>query len=726
MSTCQLNCNAGFGNCDGNAANGCEVDVRTNLMHCGACGRACTAGANQTAACTGGACRVTCNAGFGDCDGNPANGCETNVNTSVSNCGRCGATCPAPAGGTATCTAGMCGGTCPAGSTLCGAGAGNPGRCVNLQTDPNNCGMCGRACAAGQSCVMGTCRVVCPAGQTACGATMTYVDLNTDRNNCGMCGRVCAAGQNCVNGTCLQPFRITSLSSTGCTVVNNEPINGDQRGNLAVGASRLLVNADNGTASFDPNNVANAPAMVPTILDGAVYDVFTGAMYLLGDATGPIRWLSGVRTIDRLWRTSWSGSWIITAPILLSSPITIDTNASSTSTGIYSGGNRVVIHTSNVYDINLTNGVVTDRGPMPQPPRAPAETFHTSGIAEWTGSALYLTYIQSSTTIARVSVPSGIVSTVGTFTNLGDAAHLAVFSNGANSRWLTRIEGSSQFGGIAEALVSCPVTVIQNTMTGQLLLTGYSTSGCTAIDTNGIAGDDRGPIAIAGGQAFVVGDSGTIRVFSAQTPVLANAAAVGTLGDHLLYNLRNGAVFGLYAGDLPLQANSGNMAINRIVPLNEFSLQPSGAAITLSQPITINTGAGPMSNMLFHGWDRTVIVTGGRAYNINLNNGDVADLGALILPSHQLGEAWAAVGIAETVGTATDLVFVESSTRISRLRLGTASLSAVATFADLGDMGTIGFSPTRMHWYWQAEGTNQFTPPTFAEWVGSCPARFSN
>jgi hypothetical protein len=31
-------CAAGFGDCDGNAANGCETDTRTSVSHCGACG----------------------------------------------------------------------------------------------------------------------------------------------------------------------------------------------------------------------------------------------------------------------------------------------------------------------------------------------------------------------------------------------------------------------------------------------------------------------------------------------------------------------------------------------------------------------------------------------------------------------------------------------------------------------------------------------------------------
>jgi hypothetical protein len=81
---CALTCAAGFGNCDNNAANGCETNLSTTVSACGACGRACSL-ANATPVCMGGQCAVgSCTTGFGNCDGNPANGCETNLNTTPS------------------------------------------------------------------------------------------------------------------------------------------------------------------------------------------------------------------------------------------------------------------------------------------------------------------------------------------------------------------------------------------------------------------------------------------------------------------------------------------------------------------------------------------------------------------------------------------------------------------------------------------------------------------
>lgn len=87
-------CREGFGNCDRDPANGCEVDVSTNSANCGVCGNRCDA-ANATPACREGRCIMgACTAGYGDCNGNVADGCEVALTTSNANCGMCGRQCP--------------------------------------------------------------------------------------------------------------------------------------------------------------------------------------------------------------------------------------------------------------------------------------------------------------------------------------------------------------------------------------------------------------------------------------------------------------------------------------------------------------------------------------------------------------------------------------------------------------------------------------------------------
>jgi hypothetical protein len=180
-------CAGGFGDCDGMAANGCETELRASPMHCGMCGMRCTAPANATSTCTAGACGFTCLAGFADCDGNAANGCEVNTNTSAAHCGRCRNACTAGANSTAACVTGACTiGSCATGFANCDNTAAN-GCEVDIRTNNANCGRCGTMCPTGQVCADSRCGLPCPVGQTRCGTTC--VVTSNDPANCGMCGR---------------------------------------------------------------------------------------------------------------------------------------------------------------------------------------------------------------------------------------------------------------------------------------------------------------------------------------------------------------------------------------------------------------------------------------------------------------------------------------------------------------------------------------------------------
>jgi hypothetical protein len=102
---CNFVCGAGFADCDLSASNGCEAALASTVAHCGACGNRCVA-PNGTPSCAGGRCGLAaCNTGFADCDANPTNGCEIDLRSNPSHCGACGRVC---AGG-GTCTNGTCG-----------------------------------------------------------------------------------------------------------------------------------------------------------------------------------------------------------------------------------------------------------------------------------------------------------------------------------------------------------------------------------------------------------------------------------------------------------------------------------------------------------------------------------------------------------------------------------------------------------------------------------------
>jgi hypothetical protein len=151
---CAFVCAAGFADCDRNPANGCEVNLATSVASCGACGLACPARPGAASVCAAGACGFLCGSGTADCDGNAANGCEVST-TSVSNCGGCGVVCPVRPGTTAACVAGACISPCSPGFADCDGDPSNG--CSSLQTDPLNCGGCGVVCPAGRACTAGAC-----------------------------------------------------------------------------------------------------------------------------------------------------------------------------------------------------------------------------------------------------------------------------------------------------------------------------------------------------------------------------------------------------------------------------------------------------------------------------------------------------------------------------------------------------------------------------------------
>ena len=196
-------CNAGFGNCDGDATNGCETELAGSTAHCGACGQRCPAGSNAVATCAMAMCGVTCEAGFSDCDGDARNGCEVFVATSAAHCGGCGIRCVV-AHANAACTASACVvASCETGWADCDGNAAN-GCEADLNGESANCGACGHRCAVGTACSAGTCASVCTGGATFC--IDRCARLESDTQHCGACGHRCDGGANaapaCVGGAC--------------------------------------------------------------------------------------------------------------------------------------------------------------------------------------------------------------------------------------------------------------------------------------------------------------------------------------------------------------------------------------------------------------------------------------------------------------------------------------------------------------------------------------------
>lgn len=209
-SICKVgSCDPGRADCDGSVWSGCETDLSLDVYHCNACGNACPAVSHGYPACLQGTCGVGgCDAGYADCDGDPSNGCEVNLASDALNCGVCSNACAPVANGDPVCSGFSCGiGACTAPFADCFGGSFD-GCETNLQTSVDHCGACPTICPAvahgSRACSGGTCGIgACADGFGDCNGAVSdgcEITFAGDLMNCGSCGHVCPTPAHGVAG----------------------------------------------------------------------------------------------------------------------------------------------------------------------------------------------------------------------------------------------------------------------------------------------------------------------------------------------------------------------------------------------------------------------------------------------------------------------------------------------------------------------------------------------
>lgn len=252
----------------------------------------------------------------------------------------------------------------------------------------------------------------------------------------------------------------------------------------------------------------------------------------------------------------------------------------------------------------------------------------------------------------------------------------------------------------------------------------------TSLTTNGLRSADvyealefdlaRGPFAVSSSQVFYSDFSTSARSSASD---LSGGVELTRLYGALASNLRTETVYALGDATEPFDYQSGTLTT--LWEVNGTSGALTGTRITLSAPIPLP----PLSSQVgfFSGYERLVLLTGSRAYNIALPSGLVSDLGPMTTPSHAFSDSGAFWGVAEHAAGIIYLVYGRDDSRnIARTRVPDGFTTNFVTFPSISfRMASIAASISRGRWYYHYNfGNSTFGNGTVV--IGFANATFTN
>ncbi len=263
-------------------------------------------------------------------------------------------------------------------------------------------------------------------------------------------------------------FQITSLTTNGAHTVDTTPVTAYGRAMIAASSVNVWCSGSSATARFNLEDLSGG-ASFGRMIYSPLSNLRTEIIYSLGNGTNEIDY-SG-ETITTLLERDPNTGQLTGNRIDLSAPISL--NNSYGSIGIFSGYDRVVIHTgTEVCMILLPSGVVVDLGPMPALSHVYSGMFAYWGVAEFSGGAVSLVYARDYQSIVRTRVPDGATTPVATFPSLGDTPAFTVCPS--LNRWYIRSSYGSIFQtagqntlGYADATFACTDTPRPVVIVGQ-------------------------------------------------------------------------------------------------------------------------------------------------------------------------------------------------------------------------------------------------------------------